>query len=953
MEEHCLVMCGDWTCLDDGRWEFTIDKSKMSKVVTIREDMNIEELKNGVVGEFFGLRPSGVTASLSYWPPNSTELATGITTPPVLLTNAEGISFFFKHYRVERTVNLFVTFTDGERTSVSMGYNTPTPSLKRVFDEGSGSAGDSVRRSGSVRSFSSLGSGFETPIQGRKKQCPSSSFDTPAGYVSGHQNVRFDTPGSSGGIPIQFVEDEFIDEVERMEQYFPDKTPYASEENDPDDCLGDLADDNVDVRPVSFDTEFWVPFVQDVYGGSNAVDVMCPPSDGFNGKAAAMGKHKEYLCTSNDAFDHTIVSGDYESKDFKTETPAKNGASYEPQPPFIPCQRPTVPLGEIDDEEFDIPPLFDDTTYDNDDIPDLDIDEAACRIEVGRLFSSKEECQIALAIYAIKGMFQFKQTTTKRHYFILSCPDSRCDWRIRAREVGDCGMYEIQRAQLNHSCSIDTRNAYKKRASSRVIAAVFKAKYGDPEKGPRAAELQRMVLEDLRVNASYMKCYRAKEKATIEVRGTEEESYLKLPTYLHMLKLANPGTVADLEIDVDEEGHKRFMYVFLAFGASIRGFRKLRPVVSIDGTHLWGKYKGVLLTAVGQDANCQLFPLAYAVVDAEDEESWTWFLKKLEKILADSPTLTIVSNRHPAIYPAMKVAYPRAVHVACIVHLARNVGSTFVNKGLAKLVKLAAYAYRVKTFNMIFDKIRSTSSECARYLEKAGMGHWTRVYCKGERYNMMTSNACEQLNKALKEGRGCPIVELLQFIQSMMTRWFSCRRKKSLKCRGGVTPEVEKQIMIHRTEVVGSSVNLVSNWTCQVVGQFGERNLVQLKERKCSCKKFDRLKIPCGHALLAGDSLGLLPSSLSGHVFKPDAWQETYSDIICPEGDPKDEVIPEDVGELLIMPPRNRRGLGRRKVARIPSKGEFPATKVKKAVPNRCTRCHYEGHNRTTCKKDI
>ena len=70
-----------------------------------------------------------------------------------------------------------------------------------------------------------------------------------------------------------------------------------------------------------------------------------------------------------------------------------------------------------------------------------------------------------------------------------------------------------------------------------------------------------------------------------------------------MLKLANPGTVADIETEVDEDGDERFLYLFLAFGASIQGFKKLRLVLVVDGTHLGGKYKGVLLTASGQDAH--------------------------------------------------------------------------------------------------------------------------------------------------------------------------------------------------------------------------------------------------------------------------------------------------------------------------------------------------------------
>lgn len=83
-----------------------------------------------------------------------------------------------------------------------------------------------------------------------------------------------------------------------------------------------------------------------------------------------------------------------------------------------------------------------------------------------------------------------------------------------------------------------------------------------------------------------------------------------------MLKLANPRTIADLETE-------RFLYLFLAFGASIEGFKKLRHVLVIDGTHLSGKYNGVLLTASGQDAKFRVFPLAFGITDTENEDAWT------------------------------------------------------------------------------------------------------------------------------------------------------------------------------------------------------------------------------------------------------------------------------------------------------------------------------------------
>ena len=60
-----------------------------------------------------------------------------------------------------------------------------------------------------------------------------------------------------------------------------------------------------------------------------------------------------------------------------------------------------------------------------------------------------------------------------------------------------------------------------------------------------------------------------------------------------MLEKVNLGTVTRIEVD----GENRFKYLFLAFGATIRGFQYMRKVIGIDGTFLKGPYKGVLLVA--------------------------------------------------------------------------------------------------------------------------------------------------------------------------------------------------------------------------------------------------------------------------------------------------------------------------------------------------------------------
>nr|VDC99373.1 unnamed protein product [Brassica oleracea] len=83
---------------------------------------------------------------------------------------------------------------------------------------------------------------------------------------------------------------------------------------------------------------------------------------------------------------------------------------------------------------------------------------------------------------------------------------------------------------------------------------------------------------------------------------------------------------------------KRFKYLFLSFGASIKGFKYQRRVIVVDGTHLSGKYGGTMLVAARQDGNFQIFPLAFGIVDEEDIPSWEWFFTKLASCIShDKP----------------------------------------------------------------------------------------------------------------------------------------------------------------------------------------------------------------------------------------------------------------------------------------------------------------------------
>ncbi|KAL0678197.1 hypothetical protein Bca4012_006178 [Brassica carinata] len=818
MDEMCMVMCGAWLCWFDGKREFVVDKRKMARMIPVHEALTIKEIEGQVFAEFKKSETS-FNVVLSYWPPDSKDLATGIKTPPVLLTSDGVLRYFFSHMKVTGTLNLFATFD-------SLGYATAAADLD----------------------------GFETPRCSTKQR------------ESGSKRKDVDLSGVGSKTNFINLDDfQLIEEVEKLEE----RLMSESNPTGGGDCSGwsDGIDsdysgpeeiDERDVRPRGYDVEFWDPLIDGDLGGSNAVEVVFNDKEANGVAKLSEGSRSEPVGESSGG--GRCLKGDIHVDDFawmgRTSLGGRNTRGQEPGGQ----EQSNRKLEDVDDEEFDIPPLYDDTVYEAAEIPGLDVEEADGVVHVGKVYGSKVDCQIALAIYAIKGQFQFKQTRTKVDSFVCECPDNCCDWRVTAHEIRGCGYYEIRKAQLDHSCPIESRNGYGSRGTARVIAAVYKAKFKDPSKGPKVVEIQLLLMEDLRISASYMKCYRAKEQAIFELRGPDDDSYMKLAEYLYMLKLANPGTVADIETEVDDEGVERFLYMFLAFGASIKGFQKLGHVLVVDGTHLSGKYKGVLLTESGQDGNFQ----------------------KVERLLADSSNLAIISDRGTSIANAVSCVYPQAHHGFCIVHLARNVNARFSSKGLARLVTAAATAHRLRDYKNFCDKIRASNN-----------------------------------------GRLSPIIELVMFIQGMMTRWFSARRKKANK---------------HRGFVRGSKVNSISSWSCQVVGKFCGSESVQLEQKKCTCKYFDHMKIPCGHAMIAADNLGLAYETMVGHWYKTVAWRETYAGVIRPIGDPRDEDIPDDVRNAMLMPPLTKRPPGRRRTKRFPSTGEMPGPK-KKTVPNKCGRC--------------
>ena len=105
----------------------------------------------------------------------------------------------------------------------------------------------------------------------------------------------------------------------------------------------------------------------------------------------------------------------------------------------------------------------------------------------------------------------------------------------------------------------------------------------------------------------------------------------------------------------------------------------MRKVIVVDGTFLRSMYGGVLLSAMPQDVENHIFPVAFCVVDKECDASYEYFFQNMRSFVDDTDELCIISDRHPSIRKMVTRIYPASHYGCCMRHLGENIRNNFHN----------------------------------------------------------------------------------------------------------------------------------------------------------------------------------------------------------------------------------------------------------------------------------
>jgi len=213
---------------------------------------------------------------------------------------------------------------------------------------------------------------------------------------------------------------------------------------------------------------------------------------------------------------------------------------------------------------------------------------------------------------------------------------------------------------------------------------------------------------------------------------------------------------------------------------------------------------GILLAATAIDANGCLFPLAHAVVDAENDDNWLWFLQLLLTVVQShalqsliDKALVFLSDRQKGLLEAVNRVFPGCPHGYCLKHLEANLSKEFKNSKLSEFLWKAASATTQPVFDKALEDMAKIDPKSVPWLlSHAKPEHWVELYFSGRRYGHLTSNIAESLNSWILEARKKPILAMFESIRHQLMVWFDARRTLEDKTTGLLVAKAAEHLLI-------------------------------------------------------------------------------------------------------------------------------------------------------------
>ncbi|XP_070010709.1 uncharacterized protein [Nicotiana sylvestris] len=345
-------------------------------------------------------------------------------------------------------------------------------------------------------------------------------------------------------------------------------------------------------------------------------------------------------------------------------------------------------------------------------------------VRVRSIFENKQNMTKFFCSLEINQKVEFTVVRSCSKRYELKYIVDKCGWNVRATRIKNSTLFRVIKYHNIHECSVDARKSDQKHATSNFISEQIIEYVRDKKIEVTPAFVENEMKKKFGIDIGYHKAWRVIQKAVACIRGTPEENYQILPSYLHMMVAKNPGTYTSIKRDVQN----RFAYLFFAPAASVPGWSYCRPVIAVDATFLKSKYRGVLFVVVSKDANNQIFPLCFGVADSENNEAYIWFFGEMRKKIQVRRELVFLSDRNQSIANGIRKVFPEAHHGICLYHFEKNLKQRHAKAMVINLFQSAARSYKREDFNQLMSQLKSIDKKTYNYIMEEPPERWARSW---------------------------------------------------------------------------------------------------------------------------------------------------------------------------------------------------------------------------------
>ncbi|GLT91404.1 hypothetical protein SLE2022_092950 [Rubroshorea leprosula] len=564
---------------------------------------------------------------------------------------------------------------------------------------------------------------------------------------------------------------------------------------------------------------------------------------------------------------------------------------------------------------------------------------------VDQRFGSFNEFREALHRYSIAHGFAYRYKKNDSHRVTVKCKAQGCPWRIYASRVATTQLIYIKKMNSKHTCEgAAVKAGY--RSTRGWVGSIIKEKLKtSPNYKPK--DIAEDIMREYGIQLNYSQAWRAKEIAREQLQGSFKEAYALIPFFCEKIKETNPGSMATFTTNDDSSFHR----LFVSFHASITGFLQgCRPLLFLDSTPLNSKYQGNLLSATAADADDGIFPVAFAVVDAEDEDNWHWFLQELKAAVPMTDQITFVADIQNGLKKALAEVFDKCYHSYCLRHLAeklnRELKGQFSHEARRFLINdfySAAHAVRLEGFQQAVENIKGIASDAYNWVVQSEPEQWATAFFGGARYNHTTSNFGQPFYSWVSEASELPITQMIDILRGKMMESIYKNRIDSNQWMTKLTPSNEEKLQKEIAVARSLQVLLMDDNIFEVRGESVEA--VNIDNWDCSCKGWQLTGLPCCHAIAVLDCMGRSPYDYCSRYFTTESYHLTYAESIYPV--PSVDLSDQDESARLtvtVTPPPTKRPPGRPKAKPIES-----IDMMKRQL--QCSKCKGLGHNKKTCKE--